>query len=63
MSLKSEREKAGLSQSELARKSGVDVRKIQGYEQGLRNINRAAVETVLDLAEALDVSIYKIINR
>lgn len=63
MSLKAEREKAGLSQSELARKSGVDVRKIQGYEQGLRNINRAAVETVLDLAEALDVSVYKIINR
>lgn len=63
MSLKSERERAGLSQSELARKSGVDVRKIQGYEQGLRNINRAAVETVLDLAEALDVSVYKIINR
>ena len=63
MSLKEEREKRGFSQSELAKRSGVNVRLIQDYEQGHKNINRAAVETVLDLSEALDVSIYKIINR
>ena len=45
---------ANLSQSMLAEKSGVNVRIIQSYEQGLRDINKAQFSTVVRLAEALD---------
>lgn len=47
------REAAGLSQSELARKSGVGLRAIQQYEQGAKDINRAAAGSVQALARTL----------
>lgn len=56
------RKQAGMSQSQLAEKSGVDIRMIQHYEQGTKDINKAQVITVLQLAEALDVDINDIIN-
>ena len=45
---------AGLSQSELAERSGVSVRVIQAYEQKMRDINKAQASTVAQLAQALD---------
>lgn len=60
--LKFYREEAGMSQSQLAEKSGVSLRSIQMFEQGNRDINKAQVVTVLQLAEALDVDVYAIIN-
>ena len=60
--LKAAREAAGLSQSQLANKSGVNVRIIQHYEQGFKDINKAAVVTVLKLAEALECEVKDIIN-
>ena len=62
MSLKSEREYKGWTQAELAEKSGINVRMIQHYEQGSKDINKASVVTVLNLAEALGVDVYAIIN-
>lgn len=56
------RKARGMSQSQLAEKSGVDIRMIQHYEQGTKDINKAQVITVLQLAEALDVDINDIIN-
>ena len=47
------RERLGMSQGELARRSGVSVRMIQHYEQRRKNINHAQVQTVADLAGAL----------
>lgn len=47
------RENAGLSQSGLARKSGVSLRSIQMYEQRNKDINRAQVIRVVRLARAL----------
>ena len=44
----------GISQLELANRSGVNVRIIQSYEQKLRDINKAQVSTVASLAKALD---------
>lgn len=44
---------AGLSQSELARRSGVGIRAIQQYEQGAKDINRAAAHNVQSLARVL----------
>ena len=47
------RVRAGLSQSELARRSGVTLRSIQMYEQRRKDLGRAAVSTVLALARTL----------
>lgn len=51
--LKWMRMKAGFSQRELAELSGVPLRTIQQYEQRQKNINKAQVEYLLMLAQAL----------
>lgn len=51
--LKRRREELGMSQSELAERSGVPVRSIQQYEQRQKSINRASMETVIALAKTL----------
>lgn len=50
------RNNVGISQLELANRSGVNVRVIQSYEQKLRDINKAQLSTVANLAKALDCS-------
>lgn len=60
--LKLFREREKLSQSQLAKKSGVNLRLIQAYEQGYKDINKAQVITVLKLSEALKCDIYEILN-
>lgn len=60
--LKFYREEKGLTQATLAEKSGVSLRLIQAYEQGYKDINKAQVVTVLQLAEALECDVYEIIN-
>ena len=50
------RNSIGLSQIELSRRSGVNVRVIQSYEQRLREINKAQLSTVVELAHALECS-------
>lgn len=61
--LKAKRELAGLSQSELAEASGVSLRMIQYYEQGFKDINRAAVVTIKRLADALKCEIEELIEE
>ena len=61
-SLKFMREDKGMSQSKLAEVSGVPLRSIKAYEQGYKDINKAQVVTVLQLAEALECDVYDIIN-
>lgn len=51
--LKRKRMEAGVSQKELADICGVPVRTIQEYEQGRKNINKAQVESLVMLAQAL----------
>lgn len=53
--LKELRQAAGISQAELARISGVNKRMIEHYEQGFKDLSKAAFETGLRIAEALDV--------
>ncbi|MDE6863873.1 MAG: helix-turn-helix domain-containing protein [Eubacterium sp.] len=55
--LQNARKAAGLSQSKLASTSGVNVRMIQHYEQGVKDINQAAAITLYQLAKSLNVSI------
>ena len=51
------RRAAGYSQSELSRLSGVNIRNIQLYEQGVQDINRASVATLASLARPLSCTI------
>ena len=60
--LKWYREEKGMTQLELSERSGVNLRMIQNYEQGVKDINKASVVTVLQLAEALGCDVYEIIN-
>ena len=56
------RKKSGLSQSKLAKQAGVNVRTLQDYEQGRKNINLAAAITVQKLAEALGCASWEILE-
>ena len=60
-SLKFMREDKGMTQAELSKKSGVNLRTIQNYEQGFKDIHKGNVVTVLRLAEALDCDVYEIL--
>jgi transcriptional regulator with XRE-family HTH domain len=60
--LKITRESKGMTQAELAEKAGVNLRMVQNYEQGFKDINKATVLTALRLAEALECDVYDILN-
>ena len=55
--LKYFRERAGLSQSKLAKKADVNIRLIQTCEIGQRDINKVQGLTLYKLSKALDVKI------
>lgn len=60
--LKNRRENAGFSQSQLAAKSGVNVRTLQEYEQGKKSVDRARIETLCDIAIALNCNVADVIE-
>lgn len=55
--LKEIREARGMTQAELAEKSGLGIRSIRAYEQGQRDINEAAVISVYRLSKTLNCSV------
>lgn len=55
--LKDIRVRKGYSQSELSDMSSVNMRMIQHYEQGFKDINNAKLDTLLSLSIALDCRI------
>lgn len=59
--LKKIRELREMTQAELADKSGVNVRMIQHYEQGAKDIRKSNVITALKLSEALGCDIKEIL--
>lgn len=59
--LQARRKSKGLSQSQLAKASGVAVRNIQAYEQNENDIRKAQVGTIQALAKALDCDIEDLI--
>ena len=61
--LKKIREAAGLSQSELAKKSGVSLRSIQMYEQRNNDIDKAQGHTLYKLAISLGCEIEDLLER
>lgn len=52
-----------ISQSELARQAGVNLRTLQDYEQGRKPINQAAAVTVHKIAKALGVTVEDLITE
>jgi len=57
MGLQNIRKAKGLSQSQLANKSNVNLRTLQQYEQDTKNINGARLNTLVDLAIVLECNI------
>lgn len=47
------RKERGISQAELSERARISISTLQHYEQGYRDINGAAVETVFRIADAL----------
>lgn len=62
MKLQLLRKKLSLSQSDLSRISGVNLRTIQEYEVGRRLIDGARVDTLVNLSDALGVPFYEILE-
>lgn len=60
--LKTLREEAGLSQSQLSEKSGVAIKSIQKYEQRERDINKAQAVIIKSLAGALGCTMEDILD-
>lgn len=60
--LKKIRTNRGITQCGLATLTNVNVRMIQKYEQGERDINKASGETLYKLSRALNCKIEDIIN-
>lgn len=50
------RQLRGMSQSQLAQKSGVSIKGLQKLEQGERSIMKAQLGTVLQLTQALGIT-------
>src|SRR5574344_802375 len=61
--LKVIRTASGLSQNELAKQSGVELRSIQMYEQRRNDINKAQVETLLKLSKILGCDIEDLLEK
>lgn len=61
--LKSARTTYGLTQAELAKRSGVSLRSIQMYEQRNKNINKASAETIYRLAKVLKCTMENLIEK
>lgn len=53
----------GVTQAELAKRSGVSLRSIQMYEQRNKNINRASVETMYAIAKTLGCTVEDLIEK
>ena len=56
------RKQAGLTQKELAELAGVNLRTLQQYETGAKDINRASGKAINDLAVALRCNFYDVME-
>ena len=59
--LQAYRKALGLSQSQLAKESGINLRTLQQYEIGAKELNKASASTVLALTKTLKCDIEDLI--
>ena len=62
MKLQEVRKRTGLSQAELSKLSGVNLRTIQEYEYGRKIVDSAKLDIITALADALRVPLYALIE-
>lgn len=62
MNLKTIRESRGITRQQLSELSGVNVRMIERYEQGERDINGAKLKTLLKLCKTLGCELKDIVD-
>lgn len=60
--LKDKRKEKGFSQQKLSDATGISLRTITHYEQGLRSINGAKLDTLITFAETLECKISDIVD-
>ena len=60
--LKAVRKEKKITQAELSKRSGVNLRLIQDYEQGHKSINNAMALSVYKIAQALECDISEILE-
>lgn len=61
--LKYIRNKKGMTRKELSEKSGINIRTIEGYEQGNRDIEMAYIDTLLSLSIFLECKISDLLEN
>lgn len=61
--LKEIRQSKGFSQSQLAEKTGLNVRTIQHYEQGSKIFDHARIDTILKVCIALNCKLEDVIDN
>ena len=61
--LKEIRESRGMSQQDLADKSGINKRMIQAYEQGYRDINGAKLSKLVMFCSALECHLSDVVDE
>lgn len=61
--LKYIRTKKGMTRKELSEKSGINIRTIEGYEQGNRDIEMAYIDTLLSLSISLECKISDLLEN
>ena len=61
--IKEVRTAKGLTQKELSEKSGLSIRTLQHYEQGGKNFDHARIDTLLNVCEALDCTLFDILEN
>lgn len=61
--LKLKRKEAGLTQAQLAEKTGLNVRVIQHYEQGSKTFDNARIDKILKVCNALNCRFDEIIEN
>lgn len=60
--LKEIREQKAITQQQLSEASGVNIRMIQYYEQGVKDINKAQAITLLKIARSLNSTIEELLE-
>ena len=63
LNIKKVRIEKGLTQAQLAEKSGVKLPTLKHYEQGSKNLDNAKIETLIAICDALECELYEIIQN
>lgn len=61
--LKEMRQAKGLSQSQFAKKTGINLRTVQHYEQGAKNFDHARIDTILKTCIVLNCKLEDILEN